>query len=342
MENIEKILKIIEKELSKINNLEELKILKSKYIYKSIYLNELKEKIKNSSKEKIASLGKEINFYIKSANELFATREKKIIKSFSLNKNKDILISKKNMEIELPIKKGFIHPLTQITFKVQKYFDKLNFYYSHSFEVENEKFNFTFLNIPKDHPARAMQDTLYLSEKDMLLRTHSTNMTSRRLFNYDKTPISGYSIGSVFRNDDNDATHSYQFNQIDFFAVDKFSIANLKFVINNLLKAVFEKDIKTRYRVSFFPFTEPSYEVDINCPNCNGDGCNICKHTGWIEILGSGMLHPNVLKNSSIDINENFGIAAGIGLERLAMIKWNITDIRDFFNNDLIFLKRFN
>lgn len=342
MENTEKILKSLKQELKSAKNLEELKLLKSKHIYKSDYLNLLKEKIKVSSKEKISILGKEINYYIKNANELFALREKEIIENFSLNKEKNLLLKNKNKEIKLPLKKGFIHPLTLITLKVEKYFDKLNFYYSHSFEIENERFNFAFLNMPKDHPARAMQDTLYLVNKDMLLRTHATNMTSRRLFNYDKIPVSGYSIGPVFRNDDNDATHSYQFNQIDFFAVNNFSIANLKYVINNLLKEIFEKDIKTRYRVSFFPFTEPSYEVDINCPNCDGKGCNVCKNTGWIEILGSGMLHPNVLKNAAIDIDKNFGIAAGIGLERLAMIKWNINNIRDFFNNDLNFLKRFN
>lgn len=338
---IEKVLKNLEEELKPINSLEKLKLIRSKYLFRSEVLKKLKEEIKEANKNEIPLIGEKIKFYTSNVGELIGKKKKEIIESFDISKE-NILVKKNLKEITLKQKKGNIHPLTILTFQIQSYFDKLKFSYNHGNEIENEKFNFNFLNMPPSHPARNIQDTIYLKDEHMLLRTHATNMTSRTLFNDLSIPILGYSIGTVFRNDDNDATHSYQFNQIDIFALGKFSIANLKYVIDNLIEAIFEKKLKTRYRPSFFPFTEPSYEVDVECPNCNGKGCRICSNGGWIEILGAGMLHNNVIKNVGHDENKEYGFAAGIGLERLAMIKWNLNDIRDFFINDIKFLRRFN
>ncbi len=339
MENkiIEQINKLKE-QIKNIEDLENLKQLKSKFVGKSEFLNDLKEKIKTSSNK--SEIGKYIKLYSENTTKIFEEKKNELENNFFLKKRNNIFLEKTNFLLEN--KEGKVHPLTKISFEVENYFDSMNYHYEHGFEVELEKYNFDILNLPSDHPAREMQDTFFLKEKGYLLRTHATNQTARALEKTKKQVFRSYSIGTVFRNDENDATHSFQFNQIDIFGIGDYSIANLKMTIEELIKKLFFSSTKSNFRPSYFPFTEPSYEVDITCPHCNGNGCNVCSRTGNIEILGSGMLSPKVIKNVGKNPDEVRGFAAGIGLERIAMIKWNIKDIRNFYTNDIDFLNSYD
>ncbi len=235
----------------------------------------------------------------------------------------------------------YYHPLTLLGNKIKDFFEtKLNYEFKFGNEVEDEEYNFDILNIPKNHTARSMHDSLYFRNNKML-RTHSTNITARKLLESTSNENFFYSIGSVFRNDDNDATHSFQFNQVDFFATSGtkiISIAHLKSVLDALLKHIFESELETRYRISFFPFTEPSFEVDVKFLSNSGED----KDGKWIEILGSGMINNAVLQNTKKDPKIVNGFAGGVGLERLAMLKWNINDIRHFYTNHTFFIKKLN
>ena len=207
------------------------------------------------------------------------------------------------------------------------------------FRIELDEINFQKLNIPKDHPARDMQDTFYITE-NILLRTH-TSPGQVRVMTEKKPPIKVMCPGRVYRSDD-DATHSPIFHQIEGLVVDKnISLCDLKGSLEQILKHIFGKDIKTRLRPSYFPFTEPSVEVDVSCFECGGKGCKLCKGTGWIEVLGAGMVNRNVLINCGIDPDEYTGYAFGIGLERIAMLKYHVPDIRMYFDSDIRFIKQF-
>lgn len=334
---IQQIINTLKKEIKDVNNLEQLKQLKAKYLSKSDFYNELKNLIK-TAKDK-AVVGQDIKDYSSNVNGILEDKKNELENSFFIVKRKNPIND--GERINLKKEKGIIHPITLLTKQVIDFFDELNYHYAHGIELEEEKYNFDILNLPKEHPAREMQDTFYL-KNDKILRTHATNITARELVNTKEKVLRSYSIGPVFRNDDNDATHSFQFNQIDIFNVgEKVNISNLKWTLDNLMKKIFEKNLATRYRPSYFPFTEPSYEVDVQCPHCMGKKCNICSHTGWIEVLGSGMLSPAVFKNAGKNIDEMQGFAAGIGVERLAMMKWLINDIRNFYNNDLNFLRTY-
>jgi len=337
LKKINKIINELEIELTKIEGLEELKQLKAKYLSKSIFYIDLKKSIStNDNKQEIGLLIKE---YSSGINELLNVKKNELENSFFLTKRENPINN--SPRINLSKKRGIIHPITEITKQVIDFFDNLNYHYSHGIELEIEKYNFDILNLEKNHPAREMQDTFYL-KGNKLLRTHATNMSARELELSKENRFSSYSIGPVFRNDDNDATHSFQFHQIDIFNIgNEMNISNLKWTLNELMKTLFEKKLDTRYRPSYFPFTEPSYEVDVQCPHCNGKKCRICSFTGWIEVLGSGMLSPKVIKNAGKDNNNVQGWAAGIGVERIAMMKWPITDIRDLFKNDIDFLMNY-
>lgn len=312
-------------EIDKIKDLEELKQLKAKYTTKSSFFNDLKEKIKSS--ENKAEIGEQIKSYSISITTIFEKKKNELENSFILIERENP-INEKSVNIEK--KKGTIHPLTNMTFKVQDFFDKQNYHYAHGIEVEIEKYNFDILNLPKNHPARAMQDTFYLEEKNKVLRTHATNITARELEKTNLLNFKSYSIGPVFRNDDNDATHSFQFNQIDIFNIsDNISIANLKWTLSELMKEIFDSKTTTKFRPSYFPFTEPSFEVDIKWKD------------GWMEVLGSGMINNKVIENAGKNPKKMQGFAAGIGLERLVMLKYGINDIRDFYLNDLDFLRTY-
>lgn len=243
-----------------------------------------------------------------------------------------------------PVKAGQPHVLTQVIDEIEKLFLGLGFQIVDGPEVEEDHYNFERLNLPPDHPARDMQDTFYITEKT-LMRTQTSPVQARTLEKHDfsKGPLKMISPGKVYRRDTDDATHSHQFNQIEGLVVGKnITMANLKGMLELISKTIFGEDRQVRSRPSYFPFTEPSVEVDVSCFKCNGKGCSVCKYTGWIEVLGAGMVHPNVLKMSGVDPEVYGGFAFGLGPDRFAMLKYGIDDIREFYLNDLRFLNQFS
>ena len=246
------------------------------------------------------------------------------------------------IDVTLPGRKilqGSLHPITQVAEEICDIFLRLGFDIAESPEVETDYYNFEALNIPKYHPARDMQDTFYISE-NIVLRTH-TSPSQPRVMEKSKPPIRIISPGKVFRCD-SDITHTPMFNQVEGLMVDKnISFGDLKGVLTTFIHQFFDKDTSLRFRPSFFPFTEPSAEVDIRCVMCKGKGCRICSRTGWLEVLGSGMVHPAVFENVGYDTSVYTGFAFGVGIERLAMLKFGIDDIRKFFENDMRFLGQF-
>ena len=235
---------------------------------------------------------------------------------------------------------GGVHPVTRTMRRIEQIFNRVGFDVATGPEVEDDFHNFEALNIPSHHPARAMHDTFYFDEHT-LLRTHTSPVQIRVMENQ-QPPLKVIAPGRVYRCD-SDITHTPMFHQVEGFVVDKdINFADLKGVISAFLKAFFEKDVKVRFRPSYFPFTEPSAEVDIECVMCEGEGCRVCGHTGWLEVLGCGMIHPEVFRHINIDADQFTGFAFGMGVERLTMLRYKINDLRLFFENDLKFLKQFN
>ncbi len=247
------------------------------------------------------------------------------------------------VDVTLPgrgIKQGGLHPVTKTMQRIEELFAKVGFVVEEGPEIEDDYHNFEALNIPSHHPARAMHDTFYFCP-DMLLRTQ-TSSVQIRVMDEQEPPLRIISPGRVYRHDW-DITHTPMFHQVEGLLIDKdVSFADLKGVLYDFMRAFFEKDLDLRFRPSYFPFTEPSAEVDIQCVMCDGVGCRVCKGTGWLEVLGCGMVHPNVLNNVGINTEEYIGYAFGMGVERLAMLRYGIDDLRMFFENDLSFLQQFN
>jgi phenylalanyl-tRNA synthetase alpha chain len=235
---------------------------------------------------------------------------------------------------------GAMHPITRVTEEIIEVFEGLGFSVAEGPEVESDYYNFAALNFPDDHPARDMQDTFHVSS-DTLLRTH-TSPVQIRTMKAQRPPVRIICLGKVYRRDILDATHSPMFHQVEGLAVDKhITMADLKATLQLFAREMFGPRSAVRFRPSFFPFTEPSAEVDVRCFKCGGDGCRFCKESGWLEILGSGMVHPNVLRNVGYDPEEVTGWAFGMGIDRIALLKYEIDDIRLFFDNDLRFLQQF-
>jgi len=238
-----------------------------------------------------------------------------------------------------PVFKGSLHPVTQISQQICDIFSKIGFDVAEGPEVESDYYNFEALNFPKNHPARDMQDTFFVSE-DVVLRTHTSPMQIR-LMEKTPPPVRVVVPGKVFRCD-SDLTHTPMFHQVEGLLVDEgISFGDLKGILTTFIHQIFDEKTSLRFRPSFFPFTEPSAEVDILCVMCRGKGCRVCSHTGWIEILGSGMVHPALYENVGYDSEKYSGFAFGVGAERIAMLKYGIDDIRKFFENDTRFLKQF-
>ncbi len=234
---------------------------------------------------------------------------------------------------------GSIHPINLVRNELIDVFVGMGFEIFEGPEIETDEFNFKLLNIPEDHPARDMQDTLYVGD-NIMLRTQTSSGQARVMLDK-KPPLKIISPGKVYRADD-DATHSPMFHQMEGLVVDKnINLRDLKGTLEAFLKKLFDDNVKTRLRPSYFPFTEPSVEVDVSCFKCHGKGCSLCKGTGWIEVLGAGMVNRKVFENCNIDPDEYQGFAFGVGLERIAMLKYGIPDIRYFFENDIRFLKQF-
>jgi phenylalanyl-tRNA synthetase alpha chain len=250
--------------------------------------------------------------------------------------------SRDGIDVSLPgriPRRGFLHPLTQITRQICDIFTKMGFEIAEGYEVETDYYNFEALNIPKNHPARDMQDTFYISE-NIVLRTHTSPMQVR-FMEKNRPPVRIIAPGKVYRCD-SDLTHTPMFHQVEGLLVDKdVSFGDLKGVLTAFVHRMFDDQTNLRFRPSFFPFTEPSAEVDILCVMCRGKGCRVCSQTGWIEVLGSGMVHPAVFENVGYDTSSCTGFAFGMGVERIAMLKYGIDDIRKFFENDFRFLNQF-
>lgn len=283
----------------------------------------------------------------------FANEIRDLLAAAIENKKAELELSKLNQALEnetidvtLPGKKvhlGTAHILTQTMNEIEDTFLGMGYQVIDGREVEQDHYNFERMNIPKNHPARDMQDTFYITE-ELLLRTHTSPVQARTMEKHDfsKGPLRMISPGKVFRRDTDDATHSHQFHQIEGLVVDQgITMGDLKGTLEVVMKKMFGEEREIRLRPSYFPFTEPSVEVDISCFKCGGAGCNVCKQTGWIEILGAGMVHPDVLKMSGIDPTIYSGFAFGMGPDRIAMLRYGVNDIRYFYQNDVRFLEQF-
>lgn len=323
--------------ISSAKQLEEIEELRIHFLGKKGTVTRLMQSLKDLSPEEKPAFGKSVN---ELKNELaFLLGEKQE----SLQKGKLIeTLEKEKLDITLPgrrVPAGKKHPLQQVMDQIIELFFGLGFSVEEGPEIETDYYNFQALNFPENHPARDMQDTLYVNEH-LLLRTH-TSPVQIRVMEKKKPPLSFIAPGKVYRHDA-DVTHSPVFHQVEGLMIDKhITFADLKGVLSIFLHELFDPETAIRFRPSFFPFTEPSAEVDISCVMCRGKGCRICKGTGWLEILGCGMVDPAVLKGVDINPDHWQGFAFGLGIERIAMLKWGINDIRLFFENDLRFLKQF-
>ena len=280
-------------------------------------------------------------------NEVRDTLEGKISEAEANLKEKELQakLEKEKIDITIPstkIIRGSKHPMNRIIEEVEDLFVSMGYDVVQGPELETDEYCFERLNLPKGHPARDMQDSFYVTT-EYLLRTQTSAVQARVMMaNEEKKPIRVICPGKTYRRDD-DATHSHQFGQVEGLVIDKnISLADLKGTLEIFMKKMLGENTKLRFRPSYFPFTEPSYEVDVSCFKCGGKGCNLCKQTGWIEVLGSGMVHPNVLKMNGYDPEKYTGFAFGTGLDRLAMFKYGITDIRTLYTNDIRFLKQFD
>ena len=332
MNNYSELLEVLSQELSQATS--EKQAIEIKNIFNKKHVAPLYKQLAVAENKK--ELGQQLNQF---KNEIDSLLESYIA---NLNNKLDQIDPSKIVDLSLnnqSLNNGHEHLLNIVLNDTISFFKSLNFDVVSGNEVVSDEFNFQRLNIPKNHPARNMQDSFFINE-DFVLRTHCTVTTAQKIDNNQKDDIRILSYGNVYRRDDDDATHSHQFMQIDFVWVRKgLNLANLKWVIDSFIKYLFGESSKTRYRLSFFPFTEPSFEVDVTCFKCHGTGCNICKKTGWIEILGAGMLHENVLNMAGI--KDKTAIAGGIGIERLAMLKYGISDIRYLYNNNFAVNKQF-
>lgn len=335
----EKILTLIERAKESIKNCEtlnDLNVLKAKFIGKSGELTSFLRGMKDLPAEERPNAGKYVNEARDIINQLTEDRIGEL-------SNQEIQEKMKKESIDITMSTGELvgglHPCTLVKNELIDIFLGLGFKVAEGPEIELDFFNFQALNIPKDHPARDMQDTFYIGD-DVLLRTHTSPVQVHTMVT-EKPPIRIVAPGKVYR-PDSDATHSPMFQQIEGLVIDKnITMCDLKGILEEFAKELFDKDTKTRLRPSYFPFTEPSVEVDVTCSQCHGKGCRVCKGTGWIEVLGAGIVNPKVLDNCGIDSKEYSGFAFGMGIERIAMIKYGIPDMRLMFENDARFLKRF-
>jgi phenylalanyl-tRNA synthetase alpha chain len=337
----EEIAKIKESSIQEIGNCKEekeLNELKVKYLGKKGELTAVLRGMENLSPEERPVIGSLVNQVRDELEALIQEKEKEFKK-----KELERKLETENIDVTEPSKKvnlGSLHPITQIIDEVEEIFLGMGYQIADGPEVEKAIYNFDKLNTPPDHPARDLQDTFYITE-DIVLRSQTSPVQARVMENQ-KPPIKIICPGAVYRSDSVDATHSPVFHQIEGLVVDKnISMTDLKGTLDMFAKKCLGENTKIRFRPHHFPFTEPSAEADVSCFVCGGKGCKVCKGEGWIELLGCGMVHPNVLKNCGIDPEEYSGFAFGFGVERIAMAKFGIEDMRLLFENDVRFLKQF-
>lgn len=330
-EKIETLIKEVNEKLEGIKKEADLLNLKSEVLGKKSEFNTLLSSLKDMSSEDKKVYGPLLNQTKKELESKF--NEKFVLLNSSSNVDFDETVPVKN-------ETGSLHPVTIVAKEFTDILKRMGFTVVNGREMEDDYHNFEALNIPKDHPARDMQDTFYL-DNGMLLRTQTSGDQVHAMENYG-APLRICSPGRVFRNEDMDASHETTFFQIEGMVIDKnIKIENLLYVMREALRKVFKQDVKVRLRPGFFPFTEPSFEMDMSCLLCGGKGCPACKGSGWIELIGCGMVHPNVLKMSGVDPKEYTGFAFGVGLTRLAMMKYKVSDIRYLNSGDLRVLDEF-
>ena len=328
------------KEIAEATDLQNLSEVKVKYLGKKGELTAVLRGMGTLTAEERPVIGSLVNDVRSEIEAGIGERETKF-KAEELNKK----LEKERIDLSLPstkIKRGSKHPINRVIEEIEDIFVSMGYDVVSGPELETDEYCFERLNLPKGHPARDMQDSFYISP-EYLLRTQTSAVQARVMMeNKEKTPIRVICPGKTYRRDD-DATHSHQFGQVEGLVIDEnISLADLKGTLEVFVKKMLGENSKLRFRPSYFPFTEPSYEVDVSCFKCGGKGCNLCKQTGWIEILGSGIVHPNVLKMNGYDPEKYSGFAFGTGLDRLAMFKYGITDIRLLYTNDIRFLNQFD
>jgi phenylalanyl-tRNA synthetase alpha chain len=324
-------------DLAKANSMDEIQQVKTKYLGRKGVINEIIKSIPSLPPEQRSTTGKSANKLKHEISKLIeGTKEKFVVEECTP-------VAKGIFDLSLPGKHkpyGHKHPITQTIDEIKGIFGKLGFDVEYGPEVELEYYNFDALNIPPDHPSREDFDTFYL-DNNLLLRSQ-TSTVQIRVMKEKKPPIRMIAPGKVFRPDTVDARHASMFHQIEGLMVDEgVSFSDLKFILAFFAKAYFGQDIEMRFRPSFFPFTEPSAEVDISCSICKGKRCSVCSYSGWVEVLGAGMVDPNVFEAVGYDAEKYTGFAFGMGVERLAMLRYGIDDIRLFFENDMRFLSQF-
>ena len=339
-EEIESLKKQALEELANSKSSKELNDLRVKYLGKKGELTGLLRGMGSLSPEERPKMGALVNSAKQEIENEIQEKEKELAEKELQEK-----LEKEEIDITLPsqkIKRGSKHPLNRVIEEVEDLFVSMGYDVVSGPELETDEYCFERLNLPKGHPARDMQDSFYITP-EYLLRTQTSAVQARTMMaNEEKTPIRVIVPGKTFRRED-DATHSHQFNQVEGLVIDKnISLADLKGTLEVFMKKMLGQNTELRFRPSYFPFTEPSYEVDVTCFKCGGKGCNLCKQTGWIELLGSGIVHPNVLRMNGYDPDKYSGFAFGVGLDRLAMFKYGITDIRLLYQNDVRFLKQFD
>ena len=339
MQELEQILNQAVQQFATIEQAAELEQAKARYLGKEGRLSELLKGLGKLSAEERPAAGARIN-QVKQAIESALQQRRDALLQQQLQQK----LAAEALDVTLPGRGmgcGGLHPVTRTLERIEALFHSLGFAVATGPEIETDFYNFTALNIPENHPARAMHDTFYIDAQHVL-RTHTSPVQIRYMEN-NAPPLKIIAPGRVYRCD-SDVTHSPMFHQVEgLWIAEDVNFAMLKGVLADFMQRFFEReDLKVRFRPSFFPFTEPSAEMDIQCVQCNGKGCRVCSHTGWLEVLGSGMVHPNVLKHVNIDSEKYLGFAFGLGVERLAMLRYGVADLRLFYDGDLRFLKQFN
>jgi phenylalanyl-tRNA synthetase alpha chain len=327
-------------ELNQVQTQQELNDLRIKYLGKKGPLTEVLRGMGALSAEERPIIGQVAND-VRAAIEAVIDEKQEVYQ----RQETESRLHAETIDVTLPGRTsplGAVHPINKIVEEIEDIFLGMGFTIVEGPEVERDYYNFEALNLPKDHPARDMQDSFYITD-EILLRTHTSPVQIRTMeARKGAVPIKIISPGKVYRRDDDDATHSHQFTQIEGLVIDRnIRMSDLKGTLLQFVRELYGQNTEIRLRPSFFPFTEPSAEVDVSCMMCGGSGCRTCKMSGWIEILGSGMVHPRVLEMCGYDPNEYSGFAFGMGPERIAMLKYGVEDIRHFYTNDLRFLKQF-
>ncbi|MCD8525000.1 MAG: phenylalanine--tRNA ligase subunit alpha [Gammaproteobacteria bacterium] len=337
LENIQALLAQATEEIKHASDLNQLNTYRVHYLGKKSPVTELAKEISRVPVEDRPRVGQSLNEFKRAIQSLLTARLD-LLQSLDIEKT----LAKDRIDVTLPGRghaQGHLHPIAITRQRIESFFKGLGFAVVEGPEIEDDYHNFSALNIPENHPARAMQDTFYVDDH-LLLRTHMSPVQIRTMKN-NPPPLRIIAPGRVYRRDF-DVTHTPMFHQVEGLYVDHdVSFAHLKYVMQSFLNAFFERDIPVRFRSSYFPFTEPSAELDVQCTSCYGKGCRICSHTGWLEVVGCGMVHPNVLKEVGIDTEVYQGFAFGFGYDRLTMLYYGVNDLRAFFENDMRFLQQF-